>query len=98
MKSFKKLAKCGMSTLVNHNALVLAKFDEGKYNLPKYQKKVMEQMTMYGDDDDEDDEEDDERSYLSVNLERPWGKGPKPKLSSKEIENVQDGTLISNKF
>ena len=91
MKSFKKLAKCGMSTLVNHNALVLAKFDEGNYNLPKYQKKVMEQMNMYGDGEDDEDDDD---GYMSVNLEKPWGNGPKPKLSEQEIQRVYNGTFL----
>ena len=68
-----------MSTMLNHNALVLAKADELSIDLDKYKRKAGAQMGL------------DENDLDEIDLERPWGKGPKPKLSDEEVQRLRIG-------
>ena len=44
MRTIKKMAHCGMSTMINHSALVLGKADQDNIDLAKYRKKVVAEL------------------------------------------------------
>ena len=82
MASVNKLAKVGISTLVNHSALVMAKADEEKYDLDKYRKRAMAQF-----------EADDDDNYLDVDLEKPWGNGDRKLPNAAKVKKLCEGII-----
>ena len=82
LRSVNKLAKCGMTTMLNHNALLLAKADNAKIDLGKYKKRASAEMNLKEED------------WQTVDLDQPWGAGPKPKISQEEQERLMIGIAI----